>query len=259
MADGRVRIGIIGSQFEADVLAAAVAMGCHGEVVAVASPTAGHAAALARRYGIATATQDYRELLADPDIELLALAVPNHLHCAITLEAAAAGKHVMVEKPMALTLDECDRMIAACRAAGVHLFYGEELFFTPKYAKAKEMADQGAFGSVFLVKQSEMHFGPTPTGSGMSSVPVVARSWIWGAMAWRSATGFSAGQGRWRLRRIWGRRCTGPAHAETITRSRSSSSRADWWAISRTARHAEGAWTTASRSTARMGTHPAIC
>ena len=160
MADGRVRIGIIGSQFEADVVAAAVAMGCHGEVVAVASPTATHAAELARRHGIATATQDYRELLADPDIELLALAVPNHLHCPITLEAAAAGKHVMVEKPMALTLDECDRMIAACRAAGVHLFYGEELFFTPKYAKAKEMADQGAFGSVFLVKQSEMHFGP---------------------------------------------------------------------------------------------------
>ena len=108
MADGRVRIGIIGSQFEADVLAAAVAMGCHGEVVAVASPTATHAAELARRHGIATATQDYRELLADPDIELLALAVPNHLHCPITLEAAAAGKHVMVKKPMANSIDECN-------------------------------------------------------------------------------------------------------------------------------------------------------
>jgi myo-inositol 2-dehydrogenase/D-chiro-inositol 1-dehydrogenase len=160
VAGGRVRIGIIGSQFEADVLAAAVKMGCHGEVIAVASPTDGHAEALARRHGIATATQDYRELLANPDLELVALAVPNDLHCEITLEAAAAGKHVMVEKPLALTLDECDQMIAACRAAGVHLFYGEELFFTPKYAKAKEMADQGAFGSVFLVKQSEMHFGP---------------------------------------------------------------------------------------------------
>lgn len=160
MPGDRVRIGIIGSQFEADVLAAAAAMGRYAEVIAVASPTSGHAEALAGLYGIPTATQDYRRLLASPDVELVALAVPNDLHCELTLEAAAAGKHVMVEKPMALTLDECDRMIAACKAAGVHLFYGEELFFTPKYAKAKEMADQGAFGSVFLVKQTEMHFGP---------------------------------------------------------------------------------------------------
>ena len=160
MAGGRVRIGIIGSQYEAGVLAAAAQMGRDCEVIAVASPTAGHADAFARQHGIATATRDYRELIENPDVELIALTVPNDLHCEMTLEAAAAGKHVMVEKPMALTLEECDRMIAACHTAGVHLFYGEELFFVPKYAKAKEMADQGAFGSVFLVKQTEMHSGP---------------------------------------------------------------------------------------------------
>jgi myo-inositol 2-dehydrogenase / D-chiro-inositol 1-dehydrogenase len=160
VSEGRVGIGIIGSRFQADVLAASVAMGCRGEVVAVASPTPGHAERLASRHRIAIATQDYRELLANPDVELVTLAVPNDLHCAMTLEAAAAGKHVMVEKPMAMTLNECDRMIAACRENGVHLFYGEELFFTPKFTRAKEMADQGAFGSVYLVKQTEMHSGP---------------------------------------------------------------------------------------------------
>jgi predicted dehydrogenase len=160
LTGGRVRIGIIGSQFQADALAVAVAMGGHGEVIAVASPTPGHAEAFARRHRIATATQDYRALLANPDVELVALAVPNHLHREITLEAAAVGKHVMVEKPMALTLDECDEMIAACRTAEVHLFYGEELLFVPKYVKAKQMADQGAFGSLYLVKHREMHFGP---------------------------------------------------------------------------------------------------
>lgn len=51
-------------------------------------------------------------------------------------------------------------MLEACRRAGVLLLYGEELCFTPKYVKAKEMADQGAFGRVHLVKQSEKHFGP---------------------------------------------------------------------------------------------------
>jgi predicted dehydrogenase len=59
-----------------------------------------------------------------------------------------------------MTLEEADRMIKTCRKQGVLLMYAEELFFTPKYVKAKEMADQGAFGKVYLVKQSEKHFGP---------------------------------------------------------------------------------------------------
>jgi predicted dehydrogenase len=98
--------------------------------------------------------------LDDPEIEMVTIAAPNELHCRITLDAAAAGKHVVVEKPMAMTIAECDEMIRACDAAGVHLFYAEELFFTPKYVKAKEIADQGGLGEVYLVKQTEMHSGP---------------------------------------------------------------------------------------------------
>jgi myo-inositol 2-dehydrogenase/D-chiro-inositol 1-dehydrogenase len=159
-SQSRVRTGIIGSQFEADVHAASIAVGQAVRAVAVASPTAGHAQALADRYEIPKAFTDYRKLLDDPDIEMVTIAAPNQLHCQITLEAAAAGKHVVVEKPMAMTIAECDEMISACEAAGVHLFYAEELFFTPKYVKAKEIADQGGLGEVFLVKQTEMHSGP---------------------------------------------------------------------------------------------------
>ncbi len=160
MTNDRVRIGIVGSQFEADIHAASVVMGSHGQVTAVASPTPGHAEELAGRYGIDRTYRDYRDMLADPAVDMITITAPNVLHCQVTLDAAAAGKHVVVEKPMAMSLEECDAMIAACERAGVRLFYAEELFFTPKYVKAKEMADQGAFGSVFLVKQSEMHFGP---------------------------------------------------------------------------------------------------
>ncbi len=78
----------------------------------------------------------------------------------MTLAMAQAGKHVICEKPLCVTLDEADRMIEACRANGVLLLYAESLFFTPKYVKAKEMADSGAFGKVHLIKQSEKHFGP---------------------------------------------------------------------------------------------------
>ena len=161
MADERVKVGIIGSQFQADIHAASFQiMPEEAVVVAVASPTPGNAEELARRYEITRAFTDYHDLLADPDIEMVTVAAPNHLHCEITVAAAEASKHVVVEKPFSMTLEEADAMIAVCRDHEVLLMYAEELFFTPKYVKAKEMADQGAFGNVFLVKQSEMHFGP---------------------------------------------------------------------------------------------------
>ena len=160
MTSDPVRIGIVGSQFEADIHAASIAMGKEGEVVAIASPTPGNAERLAHEYGVQQHHTDYRQMLEDDTIEMITITAPNKLHCEVTVAAAEAGKHVVVEKPMAMTIAECDTMIAACERNGVHLFYAEELFFTPKYVKAKEMADQGAFGNVDLVKQSEMHFGP---------------------------------------------------------------------------------------------------
>jgi predicted dehydrogenase len=160
-ASGPVKVGIIGSQFEADILAASFQMiRGEAEVVAVASPTPGHAAHLAGRYGIPGVYLDYREMLADPAIEMVTIAAPNALHARMTLDIARAGKHVVVEKPISLTLSEADEMIDVCRRQGVLLNYAEELFFTPKYVRAKEMADQGAFGRVYQVKQSEKHFGP---------------------------------------------------------------------------------------------------
>ena len=99
-------------------------------------------------------------MLAEPDIEMVTIAAPNALHAQMTIDAANAGKHVVCEKPLCMTLEEADHMIDVCRRQGVLLMYAEELFFTPKYVQAKQMADEGAFGKVHLVKQSEKHFGP---------------------------------------------------------------------------------------------------
>lgn len=158
---GKVKVGIIGSQFEADIYAASFQMlPEEAEVVAVASPTPGNAQKLAGRYGIPRVYLDYREMLKEPDIELITITAPNSLHARMTIDAANAGKHVLCEKPLCMTLNEADEMIDTCKRKSVLLLYAEELFFTPKYRKAKEMADQGAFGRVYLVKQSEKHFGP---------------------------------------------------------------------------------------------------
>jgi myo-inositol 2-dehydrogenase/D-chiro-inositol 1-dehydrogenase len=160
-ANGKVKVGIIGSGFEADIHAASFRiMPEEAEVVAVASPTPGHPEALAKKYGIPRVFHDYREMLKEKDIEMVTINAPNYLHCAMTRDIAQAGKHVVCEKPLAMTLEEADEMIDVCKRQGMLLAYAEELLFTPKYLKAKEMADQGAFGKVYLVKQSERHFGP---------------------------------------------------------------------------------------------------
>ena len=114
-------------------------------------------------------------LLKLDEVDVVSLALPNDLHAEVAIAAAEAGKHVICEKPLATTLDDADAMIAACDEADVQLMYAEPLCFAPKYARRRELAQSGALGEIFLVKQSEEHSGPTAPGSGISTAPVAAR------------------------------------------------------------------------------------
>jgi predicted dehydrogenase len=158
--DRRVRVGLVGTGFIGAIHAESLRRTSGAELWAVASRSGDRAAEFARRHGIAHAFGDYRKLLEMDELDLVVVGAPNDLHCAITLDAAAAGKHVVVEKPLCLNLAEAERMIAASRAAGVKLMYAEELCFAPKYVRLKELVDSGALGEVVLVKQSEKHDGP---------------------------------------------------------------------------------------------------
>jgi predicted dehydrogenase len=94
------------------------------------------------------------------EIDLVLLGVPNDVHCRVTVAAANAGKHIVLEKPMCLNLTEADLMLEACREAKVKLMYAEELCFAPKYVRLKQLLDSGALGDPVLLKQSEKHDGP---------------------------------------------------------------------------------------------------
>lgn len=157
----KVRVGIVGSRFEAEIHAFSFQKISHlAEIVAVASPTLAHAEEFAGRFKIPRVYTDYRRMLENRDIDLITICAPNYLHAQITIDAAQNGKHVICEKPLCMNLEEADQMIAACQDHRVFLFYAEELCFAPKYVRAKELADEGAFGKIYLVKQSEKHFGP---------------------------------------------------------------------------------------------------
>jgi predicted dehydrogenase len=158
-SSGKVRVGLIGSQFVSTIHAEALKSCPRAELVAVASPTKSHVEQFAAKHGIAKAFTDYRAMLAEP-LDMVVIGAPNDLHCQMTLDAAAAGKHVVCEKPLCLNLAEADRMIEACRAARVKLMYAEELCFAPKYVRLKQLLDSGALGEPTLIKQSEKHDGP---------------------------------------------------------------------------------------------------
>src|SRR5579863_3451788 len=160
MSPQPVQVGLIGSQFISTIHAESLQHCPQARIAAVPSPTPGNAARFAERFGIPGVFTDYRQLLAMPEIQMVVVGVPNDLHCQVVLDAAAAGKHIVIEKPLCLNLAEADRMIAVCRQAGVKLMYAEELCFAPKYVRLKQLLDSGALGKPTLLKQSEKHDGP---------------------------------------------------------------------------------------------------
>ena len=155
-----VKVGIIGSGFVANIHLESLKSTPRAQVVAIASPTEEHVRAAAEQYSVPRWFTDYRALLALEEIDMVVLALPNYLHTQACIDAAQAGKHVVVEKPICLTIQDADRMISACREAGVKLMYAEELCFAPKYVRAKTLVEEGALGRVHRVKHSEEHFGP---------------------------------------------------------------------------------------------------
>jgi myo-inositol 2-dehydrogenase / D-chiro-inositol 1-dehydrogenase len=155
-----VNVGIIGSRFVSTIHAESLRSCAHARLIAVASPTSGHVEEFARKFGITRHFTDYHDLLALPELDMVVVGAPNHLHCQIAVDAAAAGKHVVMEKPLCLSLAEADRMIDACHRAKVKLMYAEELCFAPKYVRLKQLLDSGALGHATLIKQSEKHDGP---------------------------------------------------------------------------------------------------
>src|SRR5947209_15946570 len=92
--------------------------------------------------------RDVAELLADPSVDLVDLCVPNDEHAALAIRALEAGKHVLVEKPIALTTADADAMVAAARASGKLLMVAHVLPFFPEFAFAREAIASGRYGAL---------------------------------------------------------------------------------------------------------------
>lgn len=120
----------------------------------------------ARELGVARVHADYREALAAPDVEAAIIVVPTFLHRDVAVFAAEQGKHVFLEKPMALDEAECEEIIAATDRAGVKLQIGFMRRFDAGFGHAREMLASGEMGRVMIIKST----GRGPGGPG---------PWMW--------------------------------------------------------------------------------
>jgi myo-inositol 2-dehydrogenase/D-chiro-inositol 1-dehydrogenase len=157
----KTKVAIIGAGFISDIhLESYHRFVPEAEVVAVYARNPEKAKAFADKYKIAQWFDDIDRLLAETDCEVVDICVPNYLHASMCIKAAHAKKHIIIEKPLAVTLEEADEMIAVCKQNNVKLMYAEELCFAPKYERARHLVKEGAVGDVYMLKQAEKHSGP---------------------------------------------------------------------------------------------------
>ena len=172
MGDGPVRWGIIGcGQIAFDRVMPALSLAETSELVALADPDPDRLARARAAYPTAAASTTLEELLADDAVEAVYIATPNSMHCAQAVAAAGAGKHVLVEKPMALSADEGRRMVDAAGERGVQLMVAYMTLFNPAYQAAKRLLETGKLGDLVAVR-------------GRHSYPIQPES-ISPAAAWR--------------------------------------------------------------------------
>ncbi len=135
----------------------------NAEVLAIASREPGRAEATAATLGIPRAYGSYEALLADPDVDAVYIPLPNDLHAEWTLAAARAGKHVLCEKPLAMTADVAQAMVDGCREAGVLLMEAFMYRLHPSWVAVREVVASGRIGRLRAVDSWFSYYNDDPS------------------------------------------------------------------------------------------------
>ena len=153
----KLRVGIVGSKFAANLHAESYGRNNRVELAAVAALDG--IDEFSAKYNIPHSYKDYREMLARDDIDAISVCLPNFLHHDVVVAAAEAGKHVICEKAFATNVKDAAHMIDVCARCGVKLFYAEDWVFAPSLARMEKIITEGALGDVLYVKAKETHCG----------------------------------------------------------------------------------------------------
>lgn len=160
-----IGIGIIGTGGISRAHAKGYQQSGQARIVAVADIDPARARAAAEEWGVERVFTDYRELLALPEVEAVSVCTYNQAHCAPTVAALRAGKHVLVEKPMATTTTEAWQMVQAARASGRMLMVEMKWRFMPQLLAGRQAVAQGELGQVYYAEAIGWQHRGIPGGS----------------------------------------------------------------------------------------------
>ncbi len=159
----KVRWGVLGvAKIATKKVIPAMQLGEMTEVVAIASRDLGKSQLAAADLGIERAYGSYDDLLADPDVEAIYNPLPNHLHVPWSIKAAEAGKHVLCEKPIALTVAETRELIAARDRTGVRIGEAFMVRTHPQWVRSRELVETGAIGKLLAIVSTFSYFNADP-------------------------------------------------------------------------------------------------
>jgi len=171
----KIRAAFIGTGRISDLHAIEYFQNENAEIVAICDTDPQIARRRGRKWGIAEKYifQDYKKLLDVEQINLVEILVPHHLHYRVAMDAFKAGKNVSLQKPMALNLDDADRLIAEAKASGVVFKVFENFIFYPPVVKAKELIDAGEIGEPLTIRiKSNSGYSPNAW-----EIPTAAAAW----------------------------------------------------------------------------------
>jgi len=148
----KIRVGLVGLGFSGSLHAEAyTAIKDKADLVAVCDTDKEKADMMACCYGAKTYTV-FKEMLDKEKLDAVDLCIPHHLHSSFVIAAAKSGKHIMVEKPMATTVEETEKMIEVTKKAKVKFMVAEDQVHLPAHKLAKELIDKGAIGKIFMTR-----------------------------------------------------------------------------------------------------------
>ena len=149
-----VNIGFAGTGGIAQSHARGLASVPQARIVAAADVNEAAVCAFAAAHDVAHVDSDYRAVLDNPAVDAVIICLPHALHGEVAIAAAQAGKHVLSEKPLGVTVDECSAIIAACEEAQVNLMVGHTHRFMLEHLRALELLREGAIGDVLHIHDS---------------------------------------------------------------------------------------------------------
>jgi len=160
-----VKWGVIGCGQIADIkMIPGIKKAKNAQLVSIMSRSEDKAKKFSLKHGIEKYYTNMEEFLKDSSVDAVYIATPPHLHCQQTVEAAKYGKHILCEKPMALNLKECEKMIEVCDKMGVKLMITSQMRFNPAHIKAKKIIKADLLGEIILIKtQGSFYFPPDPS------------------------------------------------------------------------------------------------